>query len=313
MWKCSREACRSARGRSFHPQIGFAGASTDIQYYCMRTAGKAKHESSSPFIGGCAGYTDPTRADDGKAAGGNSFASFQARSASGRTGVVRGDRCQPYLGARGVAPARGRGISGSAGQAGLFVSSVTTDEARQVYEVRAALEPEMARLFAERATARISRRWRARFGSWKAGSRNVRAYVSAYDRFMKSFSRAAGTSLRNAFCAPAGPHTFLRTITTRNPRRPTGGKLSSTCARSGGSVARNGEQLAQRCRLVQRSANLPMPCCRRSRGQVARLFRRRARSGCLGEMALKPRQRPSASAAAYCAWCARALVPASRT
>src|SRR5215471_4456604 len=37
---------------------------------------------------------------------------------------------------------------------GLFVASVTAEEARQIYEVRAALEPEMARLFAETAAAR---------------------------------------------------------------------------------------------------------------------------------------------------------------
>src|SRR5215475_9405817 len=37
------------------------------------------------------------------------------------------------------------------GNRGLFVSSVTAEEAQQAYEVRAALEPEMARLFTERA------------------------------------------------------------------------------------------------------------------------------------------------------------------
>ena len=38
------------------------------------------------------------------------------------------------------------------GNRGLFVASITPDEARQIYEVRAAIEPEMARLFAARAT-----------------------------------------------------------------------------------------------------------------------------------------------------------------
>jgi DNA-binding GntR family transcriptional regulator len=38
------------------------------------------------------------------------------------------------------------------GSRGLFVASITADEARQIYEVRAAIEPEMARLFAARAT-----------------------------------------------------------------------------------------------------------------------------------------------------------------
>ena len=62
------------------------------------------------------------------------------------------------------------------GKRGLFVSSVTTDEARQVYEVRAALEPEMARLFAERATARDLKALEGAFRELeKAGqNRNVR-------------------------------------------------------------------------------------------------------------------------------------------
>ena len=37
------------------------------------------------------------------------------------------------------------------GSRGLVVASITADEARQIYEVRAAIEPEMARLFAARA------------------------------------------------------------------------------------------------------------------------------------------------------------------
>jgi len=37
------------------------------------------------------------------------------------------------------------------GSRGLVVASITADEARQIYEVRAAIEPEMARLFGARA------------------------------------------------------------------------------------------------------------------------------------------------------------------
>jgi DNA-binding GntR family transcriptional regulator len=47
---------------------------------------------------------------------------------------------------------RGRGLVERRGNRGLFVASITPDEARQIYEVRAAIEPEMARLFAARAT-----------------------------------------------------------------------------------------------------------------------------------------------------------------
>jgi DNA-binding GntR family transcriptional regulator len=38
------------------------------------------------------------------------------------------------------------------GGRGVFVASITVEEARQIYEVRAALEPEIGRLFCERAT-----------------------------------------------------------------------------------------------------------------------------------------------------------------
>src|SRR5262249_57437685 len=48
---------------------------------------------------------------------------------------------------------------------GIFVAAVSVDEARQIYEVRAALEPAFARLFAERA-----------------GERDIKALRDAYQR-----------------------------------------------------------------------------------------------------------------------------------
>jgi GntR family transcriptional regulator, trigonelline degradation regulator len=63
-----------------------------------------------------------------------------------RTGVSRSSvrEALRHLEAEGLIERRGG--------RGLFVASVTIDEARQIYEVRAALEPEMARLFCERAS-----------------------------------------------------------------------------------------------------------------------------------------------------------------
>jgi DNA-binding GntR family transcriptional regulator len=145
------------------------------------------------------------------------------------------------------------------GKRGLFVSSVTTDEARQVYEVRAALEPEMARLFAERATARDLKALEGAFRELeKAGqSRNVRAYVSAYDRFYEVLLEGSGNKLAKRFLRTLRARiTFLRTITTQESeasyRRETIEHVRKILEAA---VARNGEQLAQRCRnFVQRSA-----------------------------------------------------------
>jgi GntR family transcriptional regulator, trigonelline degradation regulator len=145
------------------------------------------------------------------------------------------------------------------GNRGLFVSSVTTDEARQVYEVRAALEPEMARLFAERATARDLKALESAFRELeKAGqSRNVRTYVSAYDRFYEVLLEGSGNKLAKRFLRTLRARiTFLRTITTQESeasyRRETVEQVRKILEAA---VARNGEQLAQRCRsFVQRSA-----------------------------------------------------------
>jgi DNA-binding GntR family transcriptional regulator len=145
------------------------------------------------------------------------------------------------------------------GNRGLFVSSVTTDEARQVYEVRAALEPEMARLFAERATARDLKALEGAFRELeKAGqSHNVRTYVTAYDRFYDVLLQGSGNDLAQRFLRTLRARiTFLRTITTQESE-PAYRQETVELVRKilEAAVARNGEQLAQRCRsFVQRSA-----------------------------------------------------------
>ena len=80
-----------------------------------------------------------------------------------------------------------------------------------MYEVRAALEPEMARLFAERATARDLKALEGAFRELeKTGqSRNVRAYVSAYDRFYEVLLEGSGNKLAKR---------FLRTLRARITR-----------------------------------------------------------------------------------------------
>src|SRR5262245_51201758 len=136
------------------------------------------------------------------------------------------------------------------GNRGLFVTSVTAEEAQQVYEVRAALEPEMARLFAERADAEDLEALEGAFRQLeKAGQRdNVRAYVSAYDRFYDVLLQGSGNELARRFLRTLRARiTYLRTITTQESdsayRRQTIQLMRQVLEAA---LARNGEQLARR-------------------------------------------------------------------
>lgn len=145
------------------------------------------------------------------------------------------------------------------GNRGLFVTSVTAEEAQQIYEVRAALEPEMARLFAERADAQDLQALDGAFRQLaKAGQRdNVRAYVSAYDRFYDVLLQGSGNELaRRLLRTLRARITYLRTITTQQAdtayRKHTIELMGQILEAA---LARNGEQLARRCRsFVERSA-----------------------------------------------------------
>jgi len=145
------------------------------------------------------------------------------------------------------------------GNRGLFVTSVTAEEAQQIYEVRAALEPEMARLFAERADAQDLQALEGAFRQLaKAGQRdNVRAYVSAYDRFYDVLLQGSGNELaRRLLRTLRARITYLRTITTQQAdtayRKHTIELMGQILEAA---LARNGEHLARRCRsFVERSA-----------------------------------------------------------
>jgi DNA-binding GntR family transcriptional regulator len=145
------------------------------------------------------------------------------------------------------------------GNRGLFVTSVTAEEAQQIYEVRAALEPEMARLFAERADAQDLQALEGAFRQLaKAGKRdNVRAYVSAYDRFYDVLLQGSGNELaRRLLRTLRARITYLRTITTQQAdtayRKHTIELMGQILEAA---LARNGENLAGRCRsFVERSA-----------------------------------------------------------
>ena len=145
------------------------------------------------------------------------------------------------------------------GNRGLFVTSVTAKEANQVYEVRAALEPEMARLFAERAGGQDLEALEGAFRQLeKAGQRdNVRSYVTAYDRFYDVLLQGSGNELARQFLRTLRARiTYLRTITTEESdteyRKQTIQLMRQILEAA---LARDGEQLARRCRsFVERSA-----------------------------------------------------------
>ena len=145
------------------------------------------------------------------------------------------------------------------GNRGLFVTSVTAEEAQQIYEVRAALESEMARLFAERADAQDLHALEGAFRQLaKAGQRdNVRAYVSAYDRFYDVLLQGSDNELaRRLLRTLRARITYLRTITTQQAdtayRKHTIELMGQILEAA---LARNGEHLARRCRsFVERLA-----------------------------------------------------------
>lgn len=153
------------------------------------------------------------------------------------------------------------------GNRGLFVSSLTMQEAQQVYEVRAALEPEMARLFAERAGARELKALASAFRELeRAGQgRNVRAYVDAYDRFYDVLLQGSGNDLARRFLRTLRARiTFLRTITTQESE-PSYRHETVELVRGilQAALARNGAELARRCRtFVDRSANFAVAVLR---------------------------------------------------
>jgi DNA-binding GntR family transcriptional regulator len=117
----------------------------------------------------------------------------------------------------------------------------------------------MARLFAERAEERDLKALEDAFRDLeKAGQRNnVRSYVEAYDRFYDVLLRGGRNELARRFLRTLRARiTFLRTITAQRAE-PAYRQQTVLLMRQilEAALARNGEQLARRCRsFVARSA-----------------------------------------------------------
>jgi len=143
---------------------------------------------------------------------------------------------------------------------GIFVASVSVEEARQIYEVRGVLEPTFGRLFVERATDKeIDALKAAYLRVEKANARKpVSAYVEALDAFYdvilagarNEFARASLRSLRARM-------SYLRALTAQaaEPKRKQK-TLEMMRGIVDAAVRRDGAAMAERCRtFVERSAD----------------------------------------------------------
>ncbi len=105
------------------------------------------------------------------------------------------------------------------GRRGVFsVAMVSADEARQIYEVRAALEPAMARLFIERATAAQIAALGAAVASAEAAARDLDgpAYVEAFRNFYAVLLAGSGNDVARRILETLNARvTYLRHLTTQ--------------------------------------------------------------------------------------------------
>ena len=142
---------------------------------------------------------------------------------------------------------------------GIFVASVSPEEARQIYEVRAALESAMARRFVERAGDDDLQALGVALAGIELAVREGRDadYVDGLDRFYSVLIEGSGNQVALQLVKSLRARiAYLRTITTR--RREDGRqlvtlKLLKKIAEA--AVARDAELIAERCHaFVERSA-----------------------------------------------------------
>jgi GntR family transcriptional regulator, trigonelline degradation regulator len=145
------------------------------------------------------------------------------------------------------------------GGRGLYVAAITVVEARQIYEVRAAIEPEMARLFAARAT---DSHFAALSGALDAleqaiAHSDIGGYVHALDAFFDTLIDGSGNHVaRRIVLTLRARISFLRSITTAKAKvarqRET---LALMRAIAADARRRDGHAVSAKCRgFVERSA-----------------------------------------------------------
>jgi DNA-binding GntR family transcriptional regulator len=105
------------------------------------------------------------------------------------------------------------------GRRGVFsVAAVSADEARQIYEVRAALEPAMARLFSERATAAQVAALGAAVARAEAaaGRSDASTYVAAFRDFYAVLLAGSGNAVAGRILDTLDARiAYLRHLTTQ--------------------------------------------------------------------------------------------------
>ena len=146
---------------------------------------------------------------------------------------------------------------------GLVVASITPDEARQIYEVRAAIESEIGRLFVERAEPQqldalfvVLDRIAAAIAE-----ADMTGYVQGLDAFYETLCTGSGNAVAQRILSTLHARiTFLRTITSAKAgearERET---LSLMRGIAEAAQRRDGEEVSRRCRaFVTRSAEFAL-------------------------------------------------------
>ncbi|MGH7069983.1 MAG: GntR family transcriptional regulator [Acetobacteraceae bacterium] len=149
------------------------------------------------------------------------------------------------------------------GGRGLFVSSITPDEARQIYEIRGALEPEIGRLFATRAADADHKALANTLDVLREAitAGDIAAYVGAFDAFYAVLCRGASNPLAHRILGTLNARiTYLRTMTTAQAsearERET---LALMRAIADAARRRASAEVARRCRdFVRRSQMFAM-------------------------------------------------------
>ena len=145
----------------------------------------------------------------------------------------------------------------------LSVAAVSADEARQIYEVRAALESAMARLFVARASAAEQRALDEAAGNVEdAVARFVTGdYVTALGAFYDVLLRGSGNEVARRFLSTLHARiTYLRLLTAdraTQERETRTAKLMRGIQQA--AAARDAELMAKRCEaFVARSARFAL-------------------------------------------------------
>lgn len=145
------------------------------------------------------------------------------------------------------------------GGRGVFVASVTVEEARQIYEVRAALEPEIGRLFCERASEEdINGLFDAVEALGEAmEAHDIQSYVKALDGFYETLCAGSRNLIaRRILQTLQGRMSYLRAVTTAKAsesRERETVQLMQEMAQA--AQRRDPTEVARRCRaFVERSA-----------------------------------------------------------